>query len=331
MKKPSRVHSVNRRCRVDPVPKARGTAFHWQPVRSRYTMPARIRRSSRRGRPPSGPLGRCGINGSAIAHTSSGMSSKLFPTNPSKHSAIHASSFGTGSKTVRKGCDCRGYIMCLGQASMSGQMSEGTGSESVAANSCALDQPVPTQGQMADSHTQPHDDRSGATGDGHGDRGLRSSSPLSGPDRDRSFALAPAVVHVLARPRSRCGARSPRHGRAMAPRGSGWRNARRAVSDGWVGVGQAGGRVEVAAAEVESWLQLLHVPTQQLDRLALGLAGRCLRPSGSGVARRGAVVRGGFWSAGACRSSASAPLAQQCEGMEPLRVPIDLWRSAQRR
>jgi len=64
-------HSPNRRCTVDPF----GSAFHGQPVRSRYTTCANRARDGSGGRPPYSFSGSTGISGSTSFHNSSGTSS----------------------------------------------------------------------------------------------------------------------------------------------------------------------------------------------------------------------------------------------------------------
>lgn len=72
-KKPARSHARNRLCTALALPKrSAGSAFHWQPVRSTYTMASNTWRAGLGGRPAPGlrryflPGGgdRCGISGS---------------------------------------------------------------------------------------------------------------------------------------------------------------------------------------------------------------------------------------------------------------------------
>ena len=62
---PPRCHSSNRRSQVRPLPNpsARGSWRHGRPQRRRYRMPARVRRSECRGRPPLGRAGGAGNTG----------------------------------------------------------------------------------------------------------------------------------------------------------------------------------------------------------------------------------------------------------------------------
>jgi hypothetical protein len=67
------------------LPKARGSAFHWMPVRKTYTMAAKIRRDSIGLRPPPArrrytrpsTRSRRGINGSTLAQNASETSHDL--------------------------------------------------------------------------------------------------------------------------------------------------------------------------------------------------------------------------------------------------------------
>lgn len=70
---PSPTHSWKRRWHVDPEPNSRGTAFHWQPVRSTCRMPSGTVRNGATGRPgvPGGSSG--GSSGRSAAHRPSGM------------------------------------------------------------------------------------------------------------------------------------------------------------------------------------------------------------------------------------------------------------------
>ena len=66
VKTPAAHHSWKRRWHVEPEPKTSGRAFHWQPVRSRYTMPDMTSRSGIGGRPRSVFFRRAGIRGGEL-------------------------------------------------------------------------------------------------------------------------------------------------------------------------------------------------------------------------------------------------------------------------
>jgi len=69
---PARAHSCIRRWHVEPELNSLGNAFHWQPVRSRYRMPANTTRAGTGGRPPFG-FGRSGgKSGSTTRQSASG-------------------------------------------------------------------------------------------------------------------------------------------------------------------------------------------------------------------------------------------------------------------
>lgn len=73
-KTPVCTQRVKYRWQVAPEPNSRGNAFHWHPVRSRYTIPANTCRTGMRGRPPRGLGASTGINGATRRQRSSGTS-----------------------------------------------------------------------------------------------------------------------------------------------------------------------------------------------------------------------------------------------------------------
>ena len=62
-KTPFLTHSWNRLWQVDPEPYSAGNAFHWQPVRSTYSMPSRTLLNGTTGRPLVPTAFSCGSNG----------------------------------------------------------------------------------------------------------------------------------------------------------------------------------------------------------------------------------------------------------------------------
>jgi hypothetical protein len=90
---PAAVHSWKRRCTAELLPNCRGSAFHWQPVFSRYTMPAIARRSSNRERPPRACHRASGNQGSTYFQTSSGTSSNLDSIPGIDHAALRLATF----------------------------------------------------------------------------------------------------------------------------------------------------------------------------------------------------------------------------------------------
>jgi len=97
-KTPAFTHWLYRRWQVVPEPNSRGSARHWQPVRSRYTTPARTRRAGAGGRPPFGLGFSGGSSGSTAIHNVSGTSANLASIAMFDHAAITSASFEIGSK-----------------------------------------------------------------------------------------------------------------------------------------------------------------------------------------------------------------------------------------